>query len=235
MLKVKKEHFYGSQENHEIHLIKLKLDKTGLDEKEALNNGWLIDSGKWYQCRSVRINISEYLTKTKKPKLPKSLQFHWVWQNQITEKESADIVSIFKQFTDQKGFEAEYNVNSDVDRSSWLIVYDNEVPVAFTKFILYKTGIESQFTAWNYHNPKLSLGKNIVWYEIQCAIQFSNNEYLYIGQGYEKGSLYKADFSGFEWWDGEQWSTDKEKYRKLCMRDSTINTLQELAKVYKDA
>jgi len=235
LLKVKKEHFYGSQENQEIHMVKMKLDKTDLDEREALENGWLIAENEWYQCRSVRINISEYLAKTKKPKLPKSVQFHWFWQSQITEKESADIVSVFKQFTDQKGFEAEYDVNSDVYRSSWLIVYDNEVPVAFTKFILYKTGIESQFTAWNYHNPKLSLGKNIVWYEIQAAITFSKIKHLYIGQGYEKGSLYKADFAGFEWWTGEEWSTDKNEYRRLCMRDSDINTLHDLAEVYKHA
>lgn len=235
MLKIRKEHFYGSQENQELHYVKLKLDKENLNEKEALENGWLIAEDEWYQCRSVRINISEYLAKTKKPKLPESVKFHWFWQSQITEKESADITSVFKQFTEQKGFEAEYDVNSDNDRSSWLIVYDNEVPVAFTKFVMYKPGIESQFTAWNYHNPKLSLGKNIVWYEIQCATTFCTDQYLYIGQGYEKGSLYKADFAGFEWWDGEQWSTNKEKYRGLCMRDSTINTLQDLAKVYKDA
>jgi hypothetical protein len=235
VLKITKEHIYGSQENHEIHFIKLKLDKTGLDEKEALNNGWLIDSGKWYQCRSVRINISEYLTKTKKPKLPESLKFHWFYREQITEKESADIISIFDQFTKQKGFEAEYDINSDSDRSNWLIVYDDEVPVAFTKFVMYKPGIESQFTAWNYHNPKLSLGKNIVWYEMQCATTFCTDKYLYIGQGYEKGSMYKSDFAGFEWWDGEKWTGDKEEYRRLCTQDSTINTLQDLSEVYKNA
>ena len=237
MLKIRKEHFFGSQENCELHYVKLKLDTTNLNEQEALENGWLIDSEKWYQCRSVRINISEYLVKTKKPKLPESLKFYWLYQSQLEDKHHDDIKSIFKQFTEQKGFEAEYDVNSDIGRSNWLIVYDNDVPVAFTKFMMYDKGrgMESQFTAWNYHNPKLSLGKNIVWYEVQSAIQFSNNKYLYIGQGCEKGSLYKADFAGFEWWNGEEWSDDREEYRSLCVRDSSINTLQDLAKVYKNA
>ena len=235
MLKVKKEHFYGSQENRELHYVKLKLDVENLNESEALENGWLIGEDKWYQCRSVRINISKYLEKTKKPKLPSTVEFQWFYQNQLDEKNHNDIIDVFKQFKEQKGFEAKYNIASDSSRSNWLIVYDNKIPVAFTKFIMYNTGIESQFTAWNYHNPKLSLGKNIVWYEIQCAIQFSNNEYLYIGQGYEKGSIYKSNFAGFEWWNGEQWVDDKEEYDKLCTRDSSINTLQDLAEVYKHA
>ena len=56
---------------------------------------------------------------------------------------------------------------------------------------------------------------------------------LFRSQGYERGSMYKTAFNGFEWWTGDEWSTDKSRYEKLCARDSTINTLQDLAKVYK--
>jgi hypothetical protein len=57
-------------------------------------------------------------------------------------------------------------------------------------------------------------------------------EHLYIGPGYGKCSLYKAKLPGFEWWDGETWSIDADKYKTLCERDETITTLQELSKLY---
>ena len=108
--------------------------------------------------------------------------------------------------------------------------------VAFTKFIMYQNATESQFTAWNYHKPKLSIGKNIIWYEVISAESLLFCEdYLYVGQGYEVGSLYKADLPGFEWWTGSKWSKDVDEYKRLCTRDGSINTLSDLSKVYKNA
>jgi hypothetical protein len=39
--------------------------------------------------------------------------------------------------------------------------------------------------------------------------------------------LYKSDFYGFEWWTGTEWSTDKELYKKLCLRDETAKVEYE--------
>ena len=58
-------------------------------------------------------------------------------------------------------------------------------------------------------------------------------EHLYVGQGYEIGSAYKSSFKGFEWWTGADWSSDIERYKTLCARDSTINTLEDLAIAYR--
>jgi hypothetical protein len=54
--------------------------------------------------------------------------------------------------------------------------------------------------------------------------------YFYMGSGYELSSEYKANYRGFEWWTGTQWSTNKKQYRALCRRDSRIETLADVAK-----
>lgn len=224
MLQYKINHIYGSQENHDLELIKLELDTTNLDEGVALENGWLIDNDKWYQCRSVRIDCSLFKPVGKTP--PSITTEHcFEYNSQLSE--------IYKQYCSYKNFKEYHDILNDHQRASWLIIKDNNIPVAFTKFIHYKQGIESQFSAWNYHNPKMSLGKKLVNFEVAVA-KSTNLQYLYIGQGYEKGSIYKSEYSGFEWWTGSEWSKDKQKYRQLCMRDSSINTLDDLSKVFND-
>ena len=54
--------------------------------------------------------------------------------------------------------------------------------------------------------------------------------YFYMGSGYELSSEYKANYRGFEWWTGTEWSTNKKLYKSLCRRDSKIETLQDVAK-----
>ena len=235
MLTTKINHFFGSQERHDLQLVRLILDTTDLDEKEALENGWLLANNEWYQARSVRINIDEFLDKYKVTKFPPNIKLLF-YREHIEYHDYSDIKEIFEQFCMKKGFDASYNLFSDIDRAKWLIVYDDDIPVAFTKMILYKGGVESQFTAWNYHKPKLSIGKKLVYYEICTAFAGLNiDDYLYIGQGYEQGSMYKSDFPGFEWWTGSEWSKDRDEYKRLCISDSSINTLDDLSKVYNHA
>jgi arginyl-tRNA--protein-N-Asp/Glu arginylyltransferase len=226
MIKINYEHFYGSQERYDIQLVKMKLDQSVLSsETEALENGWLIHNNEWYASRSVRIKLDEYKMRHE---LPNTITY------QFTTYDLEPIKKIYAEYKAYKKFDEDFDIFSDSERAVWLIVKDDEVPVAFTKFIRYNDGIESQFTCWNYHNPKLSIGKNIVdmevWYT--SALQL---DYLYIGQGYEKGSIYKSQYPGFQWWTGTEWSTNKARYKELCSRDSNINTIQDLSKTYSDA
>ena len=54
--------------------------------------------------------------------------------------------------------------------------------------------------------------------------------YFYMGSGYEISSEYKANYRGFEWWTGTEWSTNKKLYKSLCRRDSRVETLADVAK-----
>lgn len=222
MLKYKLEHFYGSQERHDLQLVRVRLDVGELDEKEALENGWL-HCGEWYQCRSVRLRLDEYK--------PKPFKYEYDYSPYTSPMIVETVNKIYRQYRQHKKFDEEYSVMVDPERTSWLILKDEGEPVAFTKFNMYDGGIESQFTAWNYHKPKLSIGRVIVDYEVALAKE-KGYDYLYIGQGYEEGSKYKANFGGFEWWTGSEWSRDKKLYRELCASDSQINSIDQLAKVY---
>ena len=224
MLKYKVQNFYGSQEKHDLQLVRLVLDTKDLDEREALENGWLFCK-EWYQCRSTRINLSEYKSRKKKYEVDISPY--------ISLAVTSTVTKIYSQYLDYKKFDEHYEIFVDLERTNWLILKDEGEPVAFTKFNRYNGGIESQVTAWNYHEPKLSIGKVIVDYEVDYA-RMLGYEHLYIGQGYELGSEYKADFAGFEWWTGSEWSRDKELYKKLCARDSQINNIDQLAKAYNE-
>jgi hypothetical protein len=222
MLRTRIEHVFASQEIYDLELVKLTLDTSNLNEREALENGWLIDLGVWYQCRSVRLVVELY---TRTPRLvpPRFGVEHVPYRPSACDE-------IYAAYVAHKDFGHEVALTDD-KRSSYLVVSDNDIPVAFTKFVHYDCGLESQITAWNYHDPKLSLGKKIIDLEIGIARDL-RLPHLYIGQGCEMGSVYKADLPGFEWWTGDEWSTDRKRYKELCARDSNVKTLSDLSSVF---
>ena len=83
--------------------------------------------------------------------------------------------------------------------------------------------------AWDYENPKLYLGKYANLAEIDYCIS-RKKDYMYLGFGYQKSCIYKSDYKGFEFWNGDVWSSDVEQYKFLCERDSKLKYLHELEK-----
>lgn len=220
-MKIKLSTVYGSHEKYDVEITKVSLDKNGLDEREALENGWLIHDNQWYHSRSTRIRLSQV-----KPRLPNI--YGVSFEVEPYDKEAFD--RIYDDFVNYKKFTKRYDYSTDFSRSAWLVARDHGEPVAFTKFTRYTGGIESAFTAWNYHRPKISLGTNIMYYEMEYA-RAIDLEFLYIGSGYGESAKYKSMAQGFEWWTGEEWSTDRKLYLDLCERDATVNSLHDLSNV----
>jgi len=216
-------HIFGNIDEYDLQVYKLSLDLEGASERDALEEGWGIQNGEWYSSRMVRLNLSKY---TKEPKPIKEHSFTIADNTYPSEQ----IQRVFDDFVAARNFTPLYNISSDIARVKWLLVHKDERLVAFTKFILYDGGIESQFTAWDYAEPKLSLGVKIVDYEVEYAKSLGY-DYLYIGPGYSKSCFYKSKFQGFEWWTGTEWSEDVQAYQDICNRDSTINTLDDLSKL----
>ena len=221
-LKTRVKHFYGSQERHNLELVCLQLITDGLDEKEALEHGWLYYDDEWYQCRSTRLAIARY----KRDALPSCCTV------KIVTEPIPKLKQIYQEFLRIKGFKNVNDPFGDKDRQSYLVVEDEGVAVAFTRFNHYQGGLESQYTAWNYHNPKLSIGRKIITHEVDYAASLGL-DYLYLGEGYEISSAYKANLGGFDWWDGNEWSTDQQIYKELCARDSKIRSIRDLAALFK--
>ena len=66
--------------------------------------------------------------------------------------------------------------------------------------------------------------------EVALAIE-QDLEFLYIGSGYERSSIYKGHLAGFEWWTGAEWSDDRHTYIRLCERDSSVRDVTDLARL----
>lgn len=60
--------------------------------------------------------------------------------------------------------------------------------------------------------PNLGIGmmtKAIIW------AQEHNKKYVYLGSAKDAASLYKFQFEGVEWFDGEKWQTETNELKKL--------------------
>ena len=135
------------------------------------------------------------------------------------------------KYRDFKHWKLEPLLSSEIDRKYFLLYYLNEKPIAFT--FLRDVGSNSVFStqfAWDYLEPKLYLGKYANVAEIDYCIA-NNKDYMYLGVGYEKCCIYKSDYAGFEFWTGEDWSSDVEHFKFLCERDSKIIKTKDLDKI----
>lgn len=219
-MRIKLSTAYGSHEKYDLEITKLSLDTTDLDEKLALESGWLISNGEWYFSRSTRIRISEVRVKST-PRIY-GVEFGVESFDQIA------FDAIYEDYMTKKRFKR-YDYKTDFNRTFWLVARDDGIPVAFTKMVRYDGGMESAFNVWNYHKPKLSLGSNMLYHEIEQA-RLSDLEFLYIGSGYGESGKYKSMVDGFEWWTGENWSTDRKLYLEMCEHDASVNSLYDLSK-----
>lgn len=225
-MKIELEQVYGSQEAIDLQLVKPKLILEDTKECEALANGWAIYHRNWYLSRLTRIKVSEY-------NLPKPIKNYEITKvfGALDPEYLEQVEKVYNAFIVKKGFTPLYDFYADMERSSWILVSKDNTVRAFTKFHQYDGALESNLTAWDYSEPNASIGRKLIEYEVDIARNF-NYDYLYIGPGYNKSSLYKADLKGFEWWTGTDWSADKNKYKELCLRDDTITTLKELSNLY---
>lgn len=224
-MKITYDHYFGQQENNSIQLYHVNLQCEPHEECEALANGWLLYNDQWYQSRSTRICIADY----KPDRRVFSNEVHFIDTPKLKLYQQ-----LWYRYLDDKQYEPIYDPFVSSDRDIWMEYYWPKVDYlnglrGFTKFIKYNGGLESQFNAYVIH-VEWEFGREM----LNCEVEYARSlglEYLYIGSGYEKSSIYKAYLSGFEWWNGVEWSNDKNEYIALCKRDSSVATLADLNKI----
>ncbi|MBK9929058.1 MAG: arginine-tRNA-protein transferase [Saprospiraceae bacterium] len=73
----------------------------------------------------------------------------------------------------------------------------------------------------------IPLGKWLMWKCIHIA-KAMDKSYIYLGNGYQKSSLYKTrDFKGVEYYNGNSWSSDLEKFQFLVSQDEALRPLDD--------
>lgn len=242
-------HYSGAITEYDYMFFDCMAEVPLVEEDIALKEGWLPDDylikkdslgnilkSHWYQARQTRINLEKFSDTRSTRKARKKCKN--ITTKCLNAKEiNINILNeIFDKYFEYRGFkkwELAPLILSESHRKYFLIYYLNEKPIAFT--FMRDVGSNSVFStqfAWDYEEPKLYLGKYANLAEIDYCIE-SGKDYMYLGFGYEKSCIYKADYAGFEFWTGEEWSDDIERYKFLCERDSNIEKVSDLDDIKK--
>ena len=240
-------HYSGAITEYDYLFFDCMAEVALIEEDEALDQGWLPDDylikkdsldnvlkSHWYQARQTRINLKKFTDTRSTRKARKKCKEIVTKCSNANEIDLDVLNNIFDKYLSYRGFK-DWNLEplilSESHRKYFLMYYLNDEPIAFT--FMRDVGSNSVFStqfAWDYENPKLYLGKYANLAEIDYCIE-QGKDYMYLGFGYEKSCIYKADYEGFEFWTGEEWSDDIERYKFLCERDSDIKEVSDLEKV----
>jgi|GEM_PF-1453504 len=187
---------------------------------DALEKGWIPWKNKWYNHRSVRINLDKY-------KPSKSVKKDYKKIN--TEFKS---ISEFKDFNKAEDIYAVYCKKNDFlrnisiidiikDSSCYFEFKIKEEVKGYTFCTLYEKSLVGNEFIQDFTCPKISLGSISQHYECLKA-QSLRKKYVYLLGGYEKSCVYKSKFYGMEWWTGKEWTDNRNLFIELCERDNTI-------------
>ena len=241
------DHSLGKQEQQDLVICRPMAIVDQDEESEALDRGWLaldhpvMEREMFYQSRSTRIDVDKYRPRYKRH----TYDGQEIGYKVIDASEMVKLLSlpiIYKQYMKRKNFGADYDPFAHYNaRDQFMVFYlgtaDNIV--GFTKQKRYRYQEDNYSTIDNYDSRDLAGVESVIHANtipisditLDMEIEWASNNYVryfYMGSGYELSSEYKANYRGFQWWTGTEWSTNKKEYRKLCRRDSRINSLRDL-------
>ena len=237
------DHITGKLTNHDL-IYSLALAQFKKKEYSfAFENGWIplswyytkLDKLTWINARNTRLLLNKFTFSKKQRKILRKKDITVEVYNKLDDALFTTISSIYKKYIKhkkfhEKDFEEESEFFKKEDNIDWkyFIYYFQNKPIAFTEIKVFdsKHVLTGQF-AWDYENPKLSIGAYATLYEIDWSIKNKCKKY-YLAYGYEKSNIYKSRFDGFEFWNGRSWLNDKTLYKKLCEYDTEVNTIEEL-------
>ena len=242
------DHTFGKQEQQDLVICRPMAIVDQDEEHEALDRGWLaldhpIDKHTevFYQSRSTRINMDLYRSRYKSH----TYQGEDIGYKIIDASEMVKLLSlpsIYKQYMKRKNFGADYDPFRHYHaRDQFMVFYlgtaDNVV--GFTKQKRYRYAEDHYSTIDTYDSQDLAGLESVIHANtipisdvtLDLEIEWASSHYVryfYMGSGYENSSEYKANYKGFEWWTGVEWSTNKKQYRRLCRRDSKLSEFSAL-------
>ena len=241
------DHTFGKQEQQDLVVCRPMAIVDPDEEAEAIDKGWLaldhpINSREvFYQSRSTRINMDLYRPRYKSH----SHDGQEIGMKVIDASEMVKLLSlpsIYKQYMKRKNFGADYDPFLHYHRRDQFMVFylgtaDNIV--GFTKQKKYRYQEDNYSNIDNYDSGDLAGLESVIHANtipisditLDMEISWAQDHYVryfYMGSGYENSSEYKANYRGFEWWTGTEWSTNKKQYRRLCRRESKLTEFSAL-------
>lgn len=184
---------------------------------EMLENGWLPWQNKWFPARAVRYDLSQVKFSKTTRKMSKKV----ITSNRKPTYDEFDSIAHF--YSQHKKIKSTH-VFEEIKKNPeyrWLTYEKDEEVIGFVAYLFYSRSLVGVQFAWDYQEPKLSLGSVSTYQETILAQELGCRHYYLMG-GYENDSIYKSQNPGFEWWTGASWSKDVETYQALCYRDTRI-------------
>lgn len=226
------------------------------EEQYALENGWTkVESSKnkdtWCQGRQTRVKVSELKYNKKIRKMTNPCKGIESTVKDLKDCDTDELKKVYEAYIKLKSdqYEQSNEIFSDFythdeffqdllidpDQKKVIEYRENNELHAFVICRTYKKTncVTSIQFCWDYHKPKVFLGKYSCVKEIEMCID-EGLEYVYLGCGYESMCIYKSMYQGFEWWTGSEWSSDKKAYKKLCETDTSTKDIYKLGQLEEE-
>ena len=189
------------------------------------NDGYVftrVGKGHMDQTRSVRIDLSQFELSSENRRILRKTEelavhtialphqnYHW------------SIGKLAKDFYETKFGEGVFSANkvkeilTTEQNFNKLFVYqtdDEEIGYC----IVHETNeiVHYSYPFYNLENSVASLGMSMMLCAIVYA-QENNKKYIYLGSAQRPTDIYKLQFKGLEWFDGEKWSEDLGELKNI--------------------
>lgn len=212
---------FGKMSKQNIAYVPFAALLQPIEYKEYLEKGWYpVNKDVWFQTRSTRLDLSVY--KPSKKVLTSAKKIKYFLDVNMTPTKRERLKIIYEKYISYRGFKYDLSIDDILANSHGHLYYTyNNKIIAFSFYRQIKDAYLGVEFAWDYEEPKLSLGHINIYYNSLVA-RMKRCKYFYLSSGYESCSLYKSSYPGFEWWTGYKWTDDKTLYRQLCKRDDEI-------------
>ena len=175
--------------------------------------GWLFDpvSLYWYMSRSVRIDLAKWTPGDSGTAASSSYKWSRI---DLPSIEDEDMLLNYRKERNIVNYR--YDTFSQVGDVHF---ERGESSLGNCWHMTVHSGTSSMYPicAFEKLGTKTSPGKSC-WTRACQIAKGRGSTHLYVYEGYGPTSVYKANSGGFEWWDGNRWTDDKNLYLE-CLKD----------------
>lgn len=203
--------------------------EEGESIESAYNLGLLhtrIEENKYMLCRSVRIDLSKFDLSSENRRVTRKTDY--LKLDAVDSRNLEYDYEIGKMAIDF--YSSRFGVKT-ISAQKWKWIFTSGV---FNKILVYKDGetaigycptiqtkkiIHYAYPFYLTDYFKKNAGMGMILQVLKYAKELGL-EYAYLGTSYTEASLYKTQFSGFEWFDGNQWNPDIELLKSIIRKQN---------------
>lgn len=219
---------------YQVWLLKEKKDNLA----QIYTGGWLPFRSKpdlFYLSRSTRVRLSQFKKSSENRRiLRKTGNFRYSLQPIKEFEYSPSVQKFCKTFIDRKfgkgimptaAIRKIFNANITTHLLNFY-EQDSHQLIGYVPVIVHDHFLHYAYPFYDleYDNPNTGMGMMlhaIIWAQKQ------HKQFVYLGTCYSKNSLYKTQFSGFEFFNGFSWSNNLDELKYLINKTSSEYLLQD--------